>query len=714
MRLTWGSEPRLGAGALMATLLMMLNGLFAAAYELDPNSTSSIKSIAKDIAADLVSMYHGHEPGGTPGLLPEPYYWWYTGAMMGTLIDYWAYTGDDEYVALTKQALLFQVGDHDDYMPLNQTRTEGNDDQGFWGLSVMSAAEFNFPHPEPDEPQWLALAQAVFNTQAARWDETQCGGGLRWQIFQWNNGYDYKNSISQACFFALGARLALFTGNSSYADWAETTWDWMEKVKFIDPKSFYIYDGAHTGNSCSKIVPFQFSYNAGGFILGAAAMYNYTEDQVWKDRLDNLLEGVKVFFTGPEKNIMTEVACEPVKRCNLDQQSFKAYLSRWLAVTTQWAPYTTEMILPLLRTSAVAATNVCTGGSNKRMCGLYWTKDKFEGGTSVGQQMAALEVTLSCMIESRPAPLTQDTGGTSKGDPGGGSADIGRTTPELDWDAITGGDKAGASIVTILLAGGLFAFTVWMFLDETSNKGVVPQFQGFSSAIVAAFATLAAGGGLAAALGFRREKDEVREKPSTIFQTTGDHSSQTSGDKNMAIERQPVPVGIVRNGTPGQHRRVSSMPLGWPHNPTMRGSAAYDPDGTNPGSGRQSRGDWVDSERGESSSTPSSSNEANRNYIPHEIPVGTALPLFDGTDQPFEGNGKAPASVQPAEPISNVVENNDRAVAVGGENTTAPGPEQSDTSARVEATPSAEEQTRLAEAAQKDKAGSPDTIGVAH
>lgn len=74
MRLTWGSEPRLGAGALMATLLMMLNGLFAAAYELDPNSTSSIKSIAKDIAADLVSMYHGHEPGGTPGLLPEPYY----------------------------------------------------------------------------------------------------------------------------------------------------------------------------------------------------------------------------------------------------------------------------------------------------------------------------------------------------------------------------------------------------------------------------------------------------------------------------------------------------------------------------------------------------------------------------------------------------------------------------------------------------------------
>lgn len=112
--------------------------------------------------------------------------------MMGTLIDYWYYTGDSEYNDLITQALLFQVGDHDDYMPNNQTLTEGNDDQGFWGLTVMSAAEYNFPNPPADKPQWLALAQAVFNTQAARWDTEHCNGGLRWQIYQWNRGYDYK------------------------------------------------------------------------------------------------------------------------------------------------------------------------------------------------------------------------------------------------------------------------------------------------------------------------------------------------------------------------------------------------------------------------------------------------------------------------------------------------------------------------------------------
>ena len=70
----------------------------------------------------------------------------------------------------------------------------------------MIAAETNFENPPTDQPQWLALAQAVFNTQASRWDNTSCGGGLKWQIFTFNNGYNYKNSISNGCFFNLGAR----------------------------------------------------------------------------------------------------------------------------------------------------------------------------------------------------------------------------------------------------------------------------------------------------------------------------------------------------------------------------------------------------------------------------------------------------------------------------------------------------------------------------
>lgn len=137
-------------------------------------------------------------------------------------------------------------------MPPNQTKTEGNDDQGFWALAVMSAAETNFPNPPSDQPQWLALAQAVFNLQAARWDMSTCGGGLRWQIFTFNNGYNYKNSISNGCFFNLAARLAKYTGNNTYAEWAEKTWDWTAAVGLLD-NSYYVYDGSDDLLNCSRV-----------------------------------------------------------------------------------------------------------------------------------------------------------------------------------------------------------------------------------------------------------------------------------------------------------------------------------------------------------------------------------------------------------------------------------------------------------------------------
>lgn len=55
-------------------------------------------------------------------------------------------------------------------MQPNQTMTEGNDDQGFWGMAAISAAEYKFPNSPDDKPQWLALTHAVFKTQAARRD----------------------------------------------------------------------------------------------------------------------------------------------------------------------------------------------------------------------------------------------------------------------------------------------------------------------------------------------------------------------------------------------------------------------------------------------------------------------------------------------------------------------------------------------------------------
>jgi mannan endo-1,6-alpha-mannosidase len=85
-------KPRLSAlgGALLAAQS-------ARAITLDTTDANSIKQAASTIAHGMMSYYSGNETGGTPGLLPGPYYWWEAGAMFGSLIDYWYYTGDSTY-----------------------------------------------------------------------------------------------------------------------------------------------------------------------------------------------------------------------------------------------------------------------------------------------------------------------------------------------------------------------------------------------------------------------------------------------------------------------------------------------------------------------------------------------------------------------------------------------------------------------------------------
>lgn len=194
--------------------------------------------------------------------------------MFGTLIDYWTLTGDSTYNSLVSEGLLHQVGTDANFMPANQTSALGNDDQSFWGLTAMSAAEHNFPNPPKDQPQWVELAQAVFNSQVPRWDEQTCAGGLRWQIFPFNAGFDYKNSISNGLMFNMASRLARYTGNQTYADWADKIYTWMEDRSLVDDK-FNVFDGSHDlQTNCSTHVPIQWTYNVGVLLHGAANMYN--------------------------------------------------------------------------------------------------------------------------------------------------------------------------------------------------------------------------------------------------------------------------------------------------------------------------------------------------------------------------------------------------------------------------------------------------------
>ncbi|KAI1658054.1 glycoside hydrolase family 76 protein [Daldinia decipiens] len=447
--------------AIPVALLLTRNIVSAQTYQID--SDDDVISTSKSLAQNLMTYYHGNESGQTPGILPGPppagdYYWWEGGALWGAMIDYWHYTGDTTYNDVVTQAMLWQVGPNRDYMPPNVTASLGNDDQGFWGMSAMLAAELNFPDPPSDQPQWLSLAQAVFNTQAdpSRHDDT-CGGGLRWQIPFANNGYDYKNSIANGCFFNLGARLARYLNNETYADWAEKTWDWVQSIGLMD-SDYRIYDGAHVETNCTDINKAQFSYNNAVYLLGAAHMYNYTGgDSKWEQRLSGLLDAtIRDFF---KNNVAYEIACEDHMTCTTDMLSFKGYLHRWMTTMTQIAPFTAEKVLPVLKDSAQAAVKQCTGPPAGKTCGFGWASGTFDNSVGAGQTMNVLGAVSSLLVGKAKSPVTMASGGTSEGDPNAGAgSDSFMRTPA----PITTGDRAGAGILTALVLASAVGTFGWM------------------------------------------------------------------------------------------------------------------------------------------------------------------------------------------------------------------------------------------------------------
>lgn len=157
---------------------------------------------------------------------------------------------------------------------------------------------------------------------------------------------------------------------------------------------------------------------------------------------------------------MFEVACEPSGNCNTDQQSFKAYLSRWMAASTKVAPWTHDIIMPLIGASAQAAARQCDGGSDGVTCGTKWTASTWDGTYGVGQQMNALEVIQSNLIDQVRGPVGNKTGGISIGDPAAGSG--GDSNPLGPQAPITTGDRAGAGILTALVLTALVGGAWWM------------------------------------------------------------------------------------------------------------------------------------------------------------------------------------------------------------------------------------------------------------
>jgi mannan endo-1,6-alpha-mannosidase len=128
-------------------------------------------------------------------------------------------------------------------------------------------------------------------------------------------------------------------------------------------------------------------------------------------------------------------------------------------------PFTYDAVRVKLRASAAAAAKTCTGGDKGTSCGLKWTDQKWDGSKGVGEQMSVMEVLQSNLISNVAPPVTNSSGGTSKGDGSAGTRSPSSKLPSVLTDPITTADRAGAGILTGLMFIAIVGSTGWMILD---------------------------------------------------------------------------------------------------------------------------------------------------------------------------------------------------------------------------------------------------------
>ncbi|EMD63674.1 hypothetical protein GGP41_005683 [Bipolaris sorokiniana] len=442
-----------------AVLSLALSCLYGnvAVLGLDINSRDSIVDTAKTLASGIVKYYNASvSESGIPGVFSEEYYWWEAGIVLDGLIGYSSLTGDKQYDGLVWEGIQWQRGNDFAFMALNQTATMTNDDQCAWAQAAMSATEFGFPNPV--NGSWVDAAISVFDVMTMRWNNSLCDGGLSMAIYSFNVGSSYKQMASNGNFFLLASRLARFTGNGTYTEWAEKIFDWAHERGFITD-DYDIYDGADGEENCTSFNQVQFTYNHGLFTEGAAVLYNITDGkQKWADAVKGFVNSTSRFL---ENGVLVESACENDGKCGVDHRAFKGVAARSYARAVVAAPTVTGPLALMLKKSAEGAAKSCSKGQGENgetgdvACSLSWVdpESRWEhntaSGGNLGEVFSAMEVVQGLLYSQ-----TKIQGSNATGSPvenGEGSKPSDGAGPE-GTDATGTAGTMTASITVVLAA----------------------------------------------------------------------------------------------------------------------------------------------------------------------------------------------------------------------------------------------------------------------
>ncbi|CAK1357614.1 Mannan endo-1,6-alpha-mannosidase DCW1 [Cercospora beticola] len=397
-----------------------------------PSSSSFSSDVLNTVIQTISSQIDSESPPGSPtkGLIRSlPIYQsgWISASTYNTLINYWHLThqqgqeqnaqpvpvspiagapvapSPDPFTFSLSSSILAQAGPQGDF---SGAISPGNDDQLWWGLTTISAAEYGLPGCE----NWLDLAKNVFKAVIDRWQGDMCPsaaesgkGGLGWQIDTAKDGYHYKNAITNGLAFQLAARLAKaeasgYTTNF-YLDWAKKLWD-SGFGSLINEESYKVFDGVHAPE-CAKAAEEEWSYNVGVWMGGCAVMHQLSTDgstdEDWKGRACKFVDSAIATFT--RNGILYEPRCEDEGKCNDDQQTFKAALARWMGLTATLVPETKDKIKAVLEASKNAALTTVQASPGKNQASLKWSQ-KDGGGVGydaktangVGAQLGLVEL----------------------------------------------------------------------------------------------------------------------------------------------------------------------------------------------------------------------------------------------------------------------------------------------------------------------------------
>ena len=245
--------------------------------------------------------------------------WWNAANAITALADYTRATNDQRYQDVF--ANTFALAQHTSAGFLNRYY----DDEGWWALAWIDA--YDLTH----RPQYLQMADSIFNDMRGGWDDT-CSGGI-W----WNKDRKYKNAIANELFLSVAAHLLLRAQadhqRAEYLRWAQREWLWFSRSGIIN-SSHQINDGldAHCQNNHQTT----WTYNQGVILGGLSELFRQTHDSALLDEANAIAAATLSNSPLVDAHGILHEPCEP--DCGGDGTQFKGIFMRNLVLLQKVAP----------------------------------------------------------------------------------------------------------------------------------------------------------------------------------------------------------------------------------------------------------------------------------------------------------------------------------------------------------------------------------------